>query len=118
MATSGHVVPVLRRKLFEVTVAEAMLEPDKFRTTELKPATVRKYLQELTRPTSATTVSWKVSLLLKLAREWPKMGQAVAQALHQERKAKTLADQRLRQRQRRLSRKAYSTKFPDLLVVY
>ena len=78
---------------FEVTVSEAILEPDKFRTTEPKPATIRKYLQELKRPTLATNVSWKVSLLLKLALEWPKMGQAVAQAMHQERKAKTLAEQ-------------------------
>ena len=99
-------------------MSEAMLEPDNFRTTEPKPATVRKYLQELKRPTLATNVSWKVSLLLKLALEWPKMGQAVAQALHQEKKAKTLAEQRVRQRQRRLSRKAYSTKFPNVLVVY
>ena len=118
MATSGHVAPGPGRKLSEVTVTEAMLEPDKLRTTEPKPATVRKYLLELKRPTSATNVSWKVSLLLKLALEWPKMGQAVAQALHQERKAKTLAEQRVRQRQRRLSRKAYSTKFPNVLVVY
>ena len=118
MAASGHIAPVRGRKLFEVTVSDAMMEPDKFRTTEPKPATVRKYLQELKRPTSATNVSWKASLLLKLAREWPMMGQAVAQALRQERKAKTLAEQRLRQRQRRLSRKAYSTKFPDVLVVY
>ena len=118
MATSGHVAPGLGRKLFEVTVAEAMLEPDKLRSTEPTPATVRKYLQELKRPTSATNVSWKVSLLLKLALEWPKVGQAVAQALHQERKAKTLAEQRLRQRRRRRTRKAYSAKFPDALVVY
>ena len=118
MATSGHVVPVPRRKLFEVTVSEAMLEPDKLRSTEPKPATVRKYLQELKRPTSATKVSWKVSLLLKLALEWPKMGQALAQASRQERKAKTLAEQRLRQGRRRLIRKAYSAKFPDALVVY
>ena len=76
-----------------MTVSEAILEPDKFRTAEPKPATIRKYLQELKRPTSATNVSWKVSLLLKLALEWPKMGQAVAQAMHQERKAKTLAEQ-------------------------
>ena len=94
MAASGHIAPVRGRRLFEVkTVSEAILEPDKFRTTEPKPATIRKYLQELKRPTSATNVSWKVSLLLKLALEWPKMGQAVAQAMHQERKAKTLAEQ-------------------------
>ena len=118
MATSGHVAPGPGRKLFEVTVTEAMLEPDKLRWTEPKPATVRKYLQELKRPTLATNVSWKVSLLLKLALEWPKVGQAVAPALHQESKAKTVAEQRLRQRRRRLTRKAYSAKFPDALVVY
>ena len=93
MAASGHIAPVRGRRLFEVTVSEAISEPDKFRTTEPKPATIRKYLQELKRPTLATNVSWKVSLLLKLALEWPKMGQAVAQAMHQERKAKTLAEQ-------------------------
>jgi len=94
MAASGHIAPVRGRRLFEVTtVSEAILEPDKFRATEPKPATIRKYLQELKRPTLATNVSWKVSLLLKLALEWPKMGQAVAQAMHQERKAKTLAEQ-------------------------
>ena len=118
MAASGHIAPVRRRRLFKVTVSEAILEPDKFRAIEPKPATIRKYLQELKRPTSATNVSWKVSLLLELALEWPEMGQAVAQAMHQEPKAKTLAEQRLRQRQRRLGRKAYSTKFPDVLVVY